>query len=44
MDQIVESLKRLYKDHKITDETLNMLVKNKSILEKDREYIKGKEE
>lgn len=41
---LVESFKRLYKDKKISEEKLIQLVKNRTISEKEKDYILGKEE
>jgi len=39
MSQFVESLKRLYKLNKITDEKLDELLKNNKITKEEVEYI-----
>ena len=41
---LVESIKRLYKDNKISEEKLNELVGKGTISEKEKRYILGKEE
>lgn len=41
---LIESLKRLYKDNKINEEKLNLLVIKGTINEKEKKYILGKEE
>ena len=41
---LIESLKRLYKDNKINEEKLNILVIKGTINEKEKKYILGKEE
>lgn len=44
MTEFVKSLKRLYKDGKVTDVILKRLVESKKISIEEFDYIKGKED
>lgn len=43
VDQIIESFKRLYKNGKINEDTLNTLLEKGVIVQSDKEYIMQKE-